>query len=155
MGGFGGPPMGGLGPTAPMGGTPGMGDMGMGMGQGGFGGARGADFGGGGTAMAGPAPGGIGESLMDTRQNLNEDVDTRKIVPAQRKYDNRDMQHTPDDRTFMAQNRARLRPIATLKMIAKLRRSQMARRVEQTKRDKLIQKIYKAPPMDMGGGGLL
>lgn len=150
---IGGPPMGGAG--MPMGmGNPGMGGLGDMGAQGGFGAAGPGDFAGGAGAMAGAGPAGIGEGEMTRGRYLAEELDTRKIEPVKPKFDNTDLQHTPQDRLVLNQDGLAQKPIARLETLGRLRRAQMARRVEQAKRLKLLQKIYQKPPVDPTGGGL-
>ena len=159
-GGIGGMPLGG-----PMGGPmAGTGINGpMGMDQAGLGGATGADMAGGGMADlgggAGGGMGGMGESEINSGITLLEDlsvkeaIDVSKIKPVDRKYDDTDLARTPDDKVVGNQDKISNRPIATLELLGKMRRTQMARRIEQNKRLKLIAKIYKPAPDLMGGGG--
>jgi hypothetical protein len=148
-------PMGGMG--MPMGtgmGNPGRGGLGDLGGQGGFGAAGPGDFAGGAGAMAGAGPAGIGETIMTRGVYLAEELDTSKIEPVKPKFDNTDLQHTPQDKVVLNQDGLAQKPIARLETLGRLRRAQMARRVEQSKRLKLLQKIYKKPPVDPTGGGL-
>ncbi len=148
----------GLGP-----GTGGFGDMGGGMGDMG---ASGADAAGGGMAMTGAmgGAGGFGEA---------EDMKFSEIL-TEAPISGSDLKAAPeasDEAGRAITPRDQLHPVGadvdghedfingggqkiTLKMLQKVRKSHMARRVENSKRMKMIQKVYKTPSEEGGLGGL-
>lgn len=153
------------------------GDLGLGPGTGNFGdmgggdmgdiGATGADMGGGGMAMTGAAgAGGFGEDVeaMKFLDLITEaPITGADLKAAPEASDELGRAETPDDK---------LHPVGanieghedfinsggqdiTLGMLQKVRKSHMSRRVENSKRMKMIQKVYVTPAEDeFGGGGL-
>lgn len=155
VGGFMGGPMGG----GMMGGD--LGGPGMDSGLGDLGGAEGGDLGGADMGAAGGdagggflGGGGFGESAMieDKRKLTEEEIGLDDIQPADRKYQDDERSRTPDDKIVMGDDAIKGRPVATLSMLSKIRRSHMAQRVNQMKRLKLLQKVYNKP--SDGGGGM-
>ncbi len=165
-GGFGGgglPPMGGE-----MGGEfGGMGDIGAGeMGgteAGGLGDVGGADLGGGGMAMTGAVGGGgFGESEgkdMKISDLMEAGISPEDVKPQYEKLSGDTEEVTPDDKLFNSpgsyagSDEPTGEPIATLKMLRDIRKTQMSRRVEKRKRLKMIQQVYKSPDEGGDAGG--
>jgi len=156
----------------PPGGEGGLGDLGAGGADagldGGFsdlGGATGADFGGGGMALAGAAgAGGFGESEdSDVRlQDLMEaPITSKDIEPKFEKGTGMTGEETPDDKLFMndgtygGKNDPQGEHVTTLKMLKDIRQTHFSRRVEKRKRLKMIRKVYQQPAEEggLGGGG--
>ena len=149
------------------------GDLGLGPGAGDLGGAMGGDMGasgadalGGGMAMSGAMGGGFGEDIGDMRfsELLTEAPitgDDLKAAPEVSDEVGRAL--TPKDKLHplgadveghedFINNGG---PEITLKTLQKVRKSHMARRVENSKRMKMIQKVYVTPAEnDPGLGGL-
>ncbi len=164
QGGFGGgalpPPPGGELGLAPGGGT--FGDLSSGGALGDLG-ATGADMAGGGMAMTGVG-GGMGESVeMKRDQKLIEaPITGADLKPAPAADAKSGSVETPDDKLFpvgsdVDGHEDSIRDggfLITMKMLQKVRKSHMTRRIENSKRMKMIQKVYKTPPEDSGLGGL-
>jgi hypothetical protein len=161
-GGFGGGFGGGL-PGGGLGLGPGVGDLG---GAGGEFGDLGGDMGGGamgGAAGVAPVGAGMGESEMTIgRTRLAEaPVTSADLKPAPRAIDDAGSAQTPNDDLFPVGADVEDHPDfvrdggfkISLSLLQKVRKSQLTRRVENSKRMKMIQKVYQTPPDDMGGLG--
>ena len=173
---MGGEGLGGMGGLPPPGAG---GELGLGPDSGGFGdmggagdiGATGMDAGGGGMAMTGAlGGGGFGEAEdMKFTELLTEAPVTGadlKVAPATSDDGGRAL--TPDDKLFPVGANVDGHedfidgggPQITLQMLQKVRKSHMSRRVENSKRMKMIQKVYVTPADNdpglggLGGGGL-
>jgi len=166
-GGFGGGLGGGLG-GGQMGLGPGVGDLGGGVGADGFG-DLGADMAGGVmTGATGGAPGGAGiggfgetEMIIGKRTLTEAPVTAGDLKPAPQSVDDLGHSQTPNDNLFPVGADVEDHPDAigggfkiTLSLLQKVRKSQLTRRVENSKRMKMIQKVYKTPSEEGGLGGL-
>jgi len=168
-GGFGGgalPPMGGE-----IGGEPGgLGDIGGGEfggmeAGGGMGDLGGMDMGGGGMAMSGAVggAGGMGESedkSVKFTDLMEAGLTSADVAPQYEKSSGDAEEQTPDDKLFNTDGtygggeEPTGDPVATLKMLRDIRKTQMSRRVEKRKRLKMIQQVYKNPDDGGGMGGM-
>ena len=160
MGGMGGPPMGGglgLGPSMGSFGGSELGtDMGGELGGGG-------DIGGGGLAMSG-AGGGFGEAEdMKFTDILTEAISSDDLKAAPLNNDEDIGSRGPKDELSPLGANVVDHPdiirdggfVISMKMLQKVRKTHMTRRMENSKRMKMVQKVYKTPAEDeFGGGGL-
>lgn len=153
------PPPGGEAPLGSMGGVPG--EIPGEISSGGFG-----DVGAGGAGDMGAA--GMGAPMVAGR-DLDTEMKKRKrlveftekdIAPRQLKQAKFAQEETPDDKLFMRKGATyggddalEGKVIATLSHISDIRKSHMSRRVENQKRIKLIQQVYKVPEEGGGLGG--
>ncbi len=132
------------------------GELSGGMEGGGFSdlGATPADAMGGGIAMTGA--GGLGESRVDEAALSSKDIE-----PKFQKLGGLPEKEVPDDELFNnqgeygGQDALHGEVLSTLKAIQDIRKNHFTRRVENRKRLKVIQKIYKQPAEEggLGGGG--
>lgn len=129
------------------------GDLGA---EGGGGAALGGLGAGGGTTLG--AGGGVGESKMNKKPIINEvEFSADDMVPAKPVIRDPMDDKTPDDKLFPVGVDDALQGNIeiTLGMIQKIRQSHMSRRIENTKRKRIIKKVYSPPPESGGGfGGL-
>ncbi len=161
-GGFGGGALPPMGPEMGLPGDIGSGEIGTG-GMTGMGeiGAMGGDAGAAGGVMSG-AVGGVGESEdknMKMKDLMEAGLTSADIAPQYEKSGDENEEQTPDDKLFnidgfYAGSEGPIGdPIATLKMLGDIRKTQMSRRVEKRKRLKMIQQVYKSPDEGGGAGG--
>ena len=157
------PPLGGEAPLGSLGGGPG--EIPGEIAAGGFS-DMGAGMGGGDMAAAGMGGGLTAGRDLDAEMKGKrlDEITAKDIQPRPSKEIKYIDQETPDDDLFMAPN-ARYggqdalhgKVIATLKMIKDIRQSNFSRRVENRKRLKVMQKLYKVGGEEeggLGGGGL-
>lgn len=165
MGGAAGAGMGGMGGLGGLGGgmVPGMDGLGGGDGSlsgapGGLGGGMssgGAPGAAGGGMSGGAAGGGFGEGVEMTGTYLMEDeITLGDLEPVEHKLKDEGTWkgRTPKDELFGAKDPIKGDKIVTLKMIRDIRIAHLERRIENSKRLKVISKVYAKPPEAAGVG---
>lgn len=130
-----------------------------------LGGAGGMDLGGAGATAGGFGAGGgtaltASRDLDDMDKEIIREFTAKDIEPRPEKQDTYTDQETPDDKLFYrsgtsygGKDTLQGKILTTLKHVREIRKGHFSRRVENNKRIKMIQQIYKLPTEE-GGGGL-